>query len=276
MSDKNAIFSFVMSYFQDKVVWVTGASSGIGEALVYELVKSGALVIISARREEELLRVAKNAQKNNQINILPLDLENYNSFEEITQKALTWKGKIDILINNGGISQRSLAEETKIQVDEKLMKVNYLGTVALTKSLLTHWIQKKYGHVVTISSVTGHVGTPYRSGYAASKHALHGFFDSLRAEVADRNIFVTMICPGFIQTQVSVNALTGDGSTLNQMDEAQAKGMPADVCAKKILKAIQSKKREASMGGFKEILALYLKRFFPGILANIMKKAKVR
>jgi dehydrogenase/reductase SDR family protein 7B len=162
-----------------------------------------------------------------------------------------------------------------LEVDRKLMEVNYFGTVALTKALLPHFIERKSGHFAVVTSLVGKFASPYRSSYAASKHALHGFFDTLRAEHYGDGISVTMICPGFIRTKVSINALTADGTPLGQMDEAQDKGMSPEACANEIYTAIRSKKEEIYIGG-KETFAVYLKRFFPGIFSKILRKAKVR
>lgn len=268
------------SFFYNKVIWVTGASSGIGEALTYELAKHGAKLILSSRRKDELERVKGNcyAPAHPNIRILPLDLSQSSTLQLMTEAALQLFGHIDILINNGGISQRSLAKETKVEVDRKIMEVDYFGTLALTKYLLPHFLKQKSGHFVAVSSVMGIIGTPYRSGYAAAKHALHGFFDSLRAELWKdcKNIHVTLVCPGWIRTNVTLNAMTGDGSSLNEMDKTTEKGLAPDVFAKKMLKAIQNKKEEVYIGGGKERMAVYLKRFLPSIFSRVVRKAKVR
>jgi short-subunit dehydrogenase len=266
-----------MTRLTNQVIWLTGASSGIGEALAYELAKKGAKLILSARRKEELERVKGNCPSEAQPNVrvLPLDLTLTSTLELSTQAALQFFGHIDILINNGGISQRSLVKDTALDVDRRLMEVNYFGAVALTKFLLPHFIKRKVGHFVNVSSLTGKFGTPYRSGYAASKHALHGFFDAVRAEHYTDNIKVTMICPGFIHTPITYAALTGDGSALNKMDEAQYKGKPADWCARKIVRAIESKKEEVYIGG-KEVWGAYIKRFFPSVFSRIIRKVSVR
>jgi short-subunit dehydrogenase len=262
---------------KDKVIWITGASSGIGEAITYELARRGARLILSARRKTELERVKSScpAEAQKYIELLPLDLAQPNSLKLITEAAVQLFGHVDILINNGGISQRSLATETSLEVDRKLMEVNYFGTIALTKYLLPHFTERKQGHIAVVSSLVGKFGSPYRSGYAASKHALHGFFDSLRAELFKDNIKVTMVCPGFIKTNVSVNALTETGDALNKMDDAQANGMAADVFAKKMIKALEKEKNEVYIGG-KEKYGVYLKRLFPNLFAKILRKAKVR
>src|SRR5690606_22221298 len=168
-----------------------------------------------------------------------------------------------------------LIRETPIEVDRKLVEVNFFGTVALTKALLPHFIDRKSGQFAVISSLVGKFGSPYRSSYAAAKHALHGFFESLRLEHFDDNIAVTMICPGFIKTDVSKNALTADGSPLNEMDEAQENGMPVETCAKEIFNALKHKKEEVYIGG-KETMGIYLKRFVPTIFTKILLKSEVR
>jgi short-subunit dehydrogenase len=158
------------------------------------------------------------------------------------------------------------------------MEVDYFGTIALTKYLLPHFLKRKSGHYVTVSSVMGKLGTPYRSGYAAAKHALHGFFDSLRAEVwkENKNISVTLICPGWIRTNITMHALTGSGEKLNQMDPSTSRGMDANLFAKKMVRAIEKKKEEVYIGGSKEVFAIYLKRFWPGLFSRIVRKANVR
>lgn len=264
-------------YFQHKRVWITGASSGIGEALAHALARRKAHLILSARNEPELNRVAAECTALGAASVLvqPLDLAQHGQIPGIAETVLKQIGKLDILFNNGGISQRSLAVETDLSVDKKLMDVNYFGTVALSKAVLPNMLTHQLGHFVTITSLTGKFGSPYRSSYAAAKHALHGFFDSLRAELGNTNIRVTLVCPGFVRTNVSINALTGSGSALGTMDEATDKGMAPDDLAEKILKAVAKGKEEVYFGG-KEVLAVYLKRFFPLYLSAILKKAKVR
>lgn len=266
-----------MPSLKNKVIWLTGASSGIGEALTYELAKKGARLIISARRKEELEKVKGNCEVSAQpnIRILPLDLAEPSTLALSVEAAIQTFGHIDILINNGGISQRSFAKDTTMDVDRRIMEVNYFGAVGISKALLPHFIKQKKGHFAVVSSLTGKFGTPYRSGYAASKHALHGFFDSLRAEHWKDNIKVTMIAPGFIHTPITLSALTGDGTPLNKMDEAQFKGKPVKWCARKIVKAIEKEKEEIYIGG-REVLGVYVKRFFPKLFSRILRKAKVR
>ena len=259
---------------KNKIVWITGASSGIGEALCYQLNKMGARLIISSRNREALYHVKNNCKINPlDVHVLPLDLENTDSLKDVTNEAIKIFNRIDIVIHSGGISQRSLALETELSVAQRLMNVNFWGTVALTQHLLPSMLSKKTGHIVVISSLVGKFGTKFRSAYSASKHALHGYFDSLRSGI-DPAIKITIVCPGFIKTNVTINALTADGSKQNSMDDAQANGMPANQCAIEIIKAINVGKEEVYIGG-KEKYGVLLKRFLPGLFSKIVKKAKV-
>lgn len=258
-----------------KVIWITGASSGIGEASAYKFVKEGFLVILSARNQEALEKAKSSSAHPENCKVIPLDLMDQASFKEKTKEAIAAFGHIDLMLHNGGISQRSLIRETPLAVDRKLMEVNFFGTVGLTKALLPHFIARKSGQFGVISSLVGKFGSPFRSSYAASKHALHGFFESLRLEHFDENIAVTMICPGFIKTDVSKNALTADGSPLNKMDKAQENGMSAEDCAQEIFNALKKKKEEVYIGG-KETMGIYLKRFVPAIFTKILRKSEVR
>ncbi|MGY6559895.1 MAG: SDR family oxidoreductase [Nitritalea sp.] len=257
------------------VAWITGASSGIGEALAYTLNLQGYRLILSARNAEALQAVASRCSYPEEVYVLPLDLSKSSLATAYVAQAIDYFGQVDLLVNNGGISQRSRVDETELAVDRTIMEVNYFGTIALTKALLPHFLERGSGHFATVSSLVGKFGTPYRSAYAASKHALHGFFDSLRAELYPLPIHVTLLCPGFIHTQVSVNALTGKGQQLGEMDEAQAKGMSAAACAAAIAKAIRTKKQEVTIGG-KERFGVLLKRFFPRLFAKLITRTRVR
>lgn len=271
-----------MAQVKGKIVWITGASSGIGEAITYEMARKGAKLILSARRAEELERVKAACLASVQgiaaddIKILPLDLADANSLSAKAKEAEAMFGSVDVLVNNGGISQRSLAKDTLMDVDRKVMEVNYFGAIALTKYLLPGMIRRKNGHHVVISSAVGIISSPYRTGYSASKHALHGFYDGLRAELHDDNIKVTIICPGFIRTQVSVNSLTGDGGKFNAMDDAQANGIAPEAAAKTIVNAVEKEKEEVYIGGVKEVGGIYVKRFIPSLFSLIVRKVKVR
>jgi short-subunit dehydrogenase len=257
------------------VIWITGASSGIGEATAQKFSKEGYALILSSRNLQELERVKTSCAFTEDIRILPLDLAYSGDFDQKVATALSFFGKVDMLLHNGGISQRSLIKDTQLEVDRKLMEVNYFGTVALTKAILPHFIDRQQGHFGVVTSLVGKFGSPYRSSYAGAKHALHGFFDTLRAEHHQDGISVTLICPGFIRTKVSINAVTGDGTPLGEMDQAQDQGMSPEACAKALFRAMKNKKEEVYIGG-KETLAVYLKRFLPGLFSKILRSAKVR
>ncbi|WP_047245694.1 SDR family oxidoreductase [Maribacter thermophilus] len=264
-----------MKSIKDKIIWITGASSGIGEELSYQLNEQGCKLIISARREKELNRVKNNCTAPKNVSVLPLDLGNFEQLENMPEKAVSFYGKIDILINNGGISQRSLITDTKFEVYQQMMNINYLGTIKLTMQTLPYFTRQKSGHFVTVTSLMGKFSSPYRSGYCGAKHALHGFFDSLRMEHEKDGIDVTLICPGFIQTNIAKNALTGDGSLQKKEDDATKNGITAHQCAKEIIRAVEKKKFEAYIGG-KEKYGVYLKRFFPNLLHKTVLKSSVR
>jgi len=261
--------------FNNKVVWITGASSGIGEAMAYAFAKQGAKLILSARRKQELERVKNNCELSvNDCLVLPLDLEKYEEMEDKVAIALQSFDRIDYLINNGGISQRSLIQDTKLSVFKRLMDVDYLGTVALSKAVLPVFVRQQSGHYAVVTSLMGKFASPLRSGYCGAKHALHGFFDALRLEHESDNIKVTLVCPGFIRTNISQNALTATGKAQQSMDEATDKGMSPEDCAAAILQAIRREKYEAYIGG-KETMAVYLKRWFPKILHRVVQKSAV-
>ena len=258
-----------------KVIWITGASSGIGAALAIELSKRDCLLILSARKESGLLQTKeKCAGQQENIAILPLDLEQTDQITEKYELAKQSFGRIDILINNAGISQRSLTIDTQLDVYARLMNINYLGTVAMTKVVLPDMIARGSGQIVTITSLVGKFGTPLRSGYAASKHALHGFYDSLRAEVHDQGIEILLVCPGFVKTDISLRAIVGDGSRQGTMDPGQDKGMAPDILVKKIILAIEKSKEEVCIGG-KETFGVVIKRFFPNFFSKMIRRIDV-
>ena len=258
-----------------KVVWITGASSGIGAELAGQYSNLGVKLILSSRRAELLGQVKSNCCYPENIKILPFDLIDFKSVSELVKLAYELFGTIDILINNAGISQRSLIIDTDFEVYKRLIEINYLGQVAISNAILPYFIKQGGGSFAIISSVMGKYSSPYRSGYAAAKHALHGFFDTLRMEHQNDNIFVTIICPGFVNTSISKNSLTGDGTPLGQYDRANARGLSVELSAKKIISAIDKKKWEISFGG-KERMGVYLKRLSNKLLHYIVKKSNVR
>jgi len=258
-----------------KVVWITGASSGIGEALAYLFNENQDKIIISARNIAALEKVKNNCKIPENCHILPLDISDFKELPEKATQAFKAFGTIDILINNAGVSQRSLIVATEFEVYQKLMEVNYLGTVALTKLVLPYFIQQQKGQFVTVTSLMGKFASPYRSGYCGAKHALHGFFDALRMEHEKDGLKVTLICPGFVQTNVAKNALTADGSAQKSEDKATENGLPVAVFAQKMKKAIENQKFEVYIGQ-KEVFAVYLKRFFPKLLHRMVLRSTVR
>jgi dehydrogenase/reductase SDR family protein 7B len=259
--------------FQDRRVWITGASSGIGEALAEAFHDAGAKLILSARREGELQRVQAKCGGEPNTRILPLDMSHAEEIPNKARIALDMFGGIDILVLNAGISQRSLARDTDDAVYRRLMEVDFFGPEALTRAILPSMLEKKRGHIVVISSIAGKFGVPLRSGYSAAKFALHGFYEALRAEEARNGIRVTLVCPGFIRTGISLSALKGDGSRHAKMDPELAQGMPVEQCARRILKAVAREKEEICVGAVREKALVYLKRFWPGLLTRLVSRA---
>lgn len=264
-----------MKYFNNKIIWITGASSGIGRECALQLAKApNVSLIISARSVGKLEELRTECNKRGaQCEILPLDLEQTHTLTEKAQQALALFGKIDILVNNGGISQRSLAEETPIENDRKIMEIDYFSTIIITKALLPHMIARKSGHIVVISSISGCFGFPQRTAYCAAKHAMYGYYEALDIEMRQHNIAVTIVAPGRIQTNISYSALTKNGTPHGKMDEGQAGGMPVETCVKKILTAVARKKHEALIGR-KEVIMVYLYRIVPKIFHIIAGKIK--
>ncbi len=255
-----------MKTLKGKTVWITGASSGIGEALAKICANEGAKLVLTARREDELKRVAAlTGLANEDILILPADLYQLTEVQLLADQVIARFGSIDVLFNNAGISSRALAMDSPIAIDRKVMDLDYFSVVALTKAVLPQMVKQRSGHIVVTSSVVGKIGTPLRSAYSAAKHALHGFFESIRQEIIEFGIHITMVCPGYIKTDVSVNAITPTGEKFNKMSRNQQKGIDPLVMAKKMVKAVYSNKDELIFGG-KEVIGIYLGRFAPGLL----------
>ena len=258
-----------MSKLKNKVVWITGASSGIGQALAFAMAKEGAKLVLASRIEQELKNVAEKCASD--VLILPLDLSNSSNFKDLTQQVLEHFGSIDVLINNGGISQRSEAAQTSLEVDRKLMEVNYFGAAALTKAVLPIMQQQKSGHLVAISSLSGKFGFFLRSAYSASKFALVGFYESLRLEEEKNNIKVSLVFPGFVHTNISQNALSGDGQKHAKLDNNQKGGISAEKCARDIIRGIKKDKHEIISGG-SEKWGILLNRLFPNLFYRILRE----
>jgi dehydrogenase/reductase SDR family member 7B len=260
--------------YRDKVVWITGASSGIGAALAQAFATRGATLVLSARRGDRLEEVRSACAHTGRHRVLPLDLTDGDAIPKALDSVIREQGRVDVLVNNGGITQRSLARDTRIEVDRRIMETNYFGTVALTKAVLPSMLARRSGDIVVVSSLIGHFSTPLRSAYAASKHALHGFFDALRAEVYADGLHVMLVCPGYIRTDISLNALTGDGSPHATMDASQAAGLAPEKCAAQILAGLDRRKEEIVVGG-RETRYLLLHRLFPGLFRRAIRTAKV-
>jgi len=257
--------------FSGKSIWITGASSGIGEALALAFSKAGARLLLSSRRPSELERVRLACHRPDAHRILPLDLERSQDFPTLAREAVGLMGTIDILINNAGVSQRGLAKDTPPEVERRLLEIGYFGPVFLTKALLPHLTGRGCGRIVVVSSVMGYVGTPMRSSYSASKHALHGYFDSLRAELWGSGVGVTLACPGYVRTAVSENALLSDGAPQGRQDRPKGRGIEASACAAAILRAVARGRDEVHVGG-KEVWGIRLKRWFPGLFARLVRR----
>lgn len=264
-----------MNSFKDNWIWITGASSGLGKSLALYFDKVDANLILSSRKQDKLQEVKDECVGTGEKHVLPLDLEDYDELPDKVEMAESIAPHIDILINNGGISQRSEAIDTDLSVTERLMNVNFMGSVSLTKALLPSMIERGEGQIVVISSVVGKFGSKFRSSYAASKHALMGYFDSLRYEIEEDGIDVTIICPGFVHTDVSKNALTSDGSHLNKTDVRTESGLSPEAFAQKAVKAIKKRKKEVYIGK-SETWGVYIKRFFPSLFRYIMRRVNVR
>lgn len=261
--------------FTNAVIWITGASSGIGEAIALELGRTTTCkLVLSARREDELERVARQTGLSySDVLLLPMDMQDTASMPTHVETVRRRFGRIDYVFQNAGISQRSTVLDTDLTVYQQLMAVNFFGVIALTKAVLPLMLAQGKGHFVVTSSVAGKLGTKLRSGYSASKHALHGFFDSLRAETYDAGLRVTIVCPGYIRTAISFNALEADGRAHGVMDDNQDKGMAPDDFARRLLRAVTQEKEEVYIGGT-ETYGVYLKRFFPSLLSRILRKRK--
>ncbi len=261
--------------FANSVIWITGASSGIGEAIALELSKAGNVkLVLSARRANELQRVAAlTGLPNSDVLVLPMDMSDLDRLPAHAETVRKQFGRIDYLFQNAGITQRSTVVDTDLCVYKRIMDVNFFGVVALTKAVLPMMLAQGNGHFVVTSSVAGKLATKQRSGYCASKHALHGFFDSLRAETYEAGLRVTLVCPGYIRTAISVNALRADGHQHGVMDENQEKGMAPTDFAKRLLRAVSQEKEEVNIGG-SEVYGIYLKRFLPGLLSRFVRNRK--
>lgn len=260
--------------FTGKVVWITGASSGIGEALVKTFAREGSRVIASSNDSGKLEKVAAEcAGLKGSVGCEPFDLSDTSGIEEVVNRVIKREGKIDMLLNIGGISQRALLIETPLWLDRKIMEINYFGTIALTKAVLPHMITGGGGQIAATSSITGRFGFPLRSAYSASKQALHGFFETLLIEHRKDNIFVSVIIPGRVQTAISLHALTAEGKEHGRMDDGQKGGVTAARAAEQIIRGLQRNKREILVGS-SELLMLKIRKYLPSLFFRIAGRIK--
>jgi short-subunit dehydrogenase len=262
------------SIFREKVVWITGASSGIGEALVYEFASLGARLIISSNEPGGLERVRTGCGENaGKVKCLPFDLSDTGGINEIVARQVSESGQIDYLLNIGGVSQRSRIEDTPLWLYRKIFEINYFGTISLTKAVLPHMIARKSGFIAATSSISGRFGFPLRSGYSASKQALHGFIETLYLENKANNIRASIIIPGRVRTGISFHALDAEGREHGKMDEGQAKGLTPEQAARIIIRGILRNKREILVGR-SELILLYIRRIWPWLFFRIADRIK--
>ncbi|HLX06508.1 MAG TPA: SDR family NAD(P)-dependent oxidoreductase [Thermoanaerobaculia bacterium] len=284
--------------WQGQVVWITGASSGIGEALAYALARRGARLILSARNRQRLAEVSAACAAHRRPGgeeargagagsagsasagagsggpagdggplVLPLDLCDAGGLAAAAARALEVCGRVDVLVHNGAISQRALVRDMLPEVERRIFETNFWGPVALTRAVLPSMLARRQGRIVVVSSFAGKLAIPRAATYDASKHALHGYFGALRTETWDAGLRVTIVCPGAVRTAISLSALTADGSPHAAMDRAQAAGMSPTDCAEAIVAAVESGRHEALIGPKRWLVHLY--RFFPELYTRL-------
>lgn len=262
-----------MKDFKDKIIIITGASSGIGKALADELLKAGAKVAVCARNEKKLLQAfeAKNQQ---QVFLKAVDVSDELACQEFVHAVLEKWGRIDGLINNAGMSMRALFQDVETKVLRQLMDINFWGSVYMTKYALASILENK-GFIVGNSSVAGFRALPARTGYSASKFALNGFLESLRTELLHTGVHVMIASPGFTASNIRNTSLTADGTAQSETPLDESKLMSAETCAQKILKGIRQGKRTVVITR-QAWLTLFLSKFFPkgmdSIVYNFFKK----
>ena len=260
--------------FTGKVAWITGASSGIGESLVYAFIKRGAAVVASSNEPAGLERVkAACGEKSTMVTCVPFDLSDTSGIKDIVDKQINTSGRIDFLLNIGGISQRARIDETPLWLDRKIFEINYFGTIAFTKAVLPYMVKQQSGHILATSSISGRFGFPLRSAYSASKQAIHGFFETLYLENKKFNIRASVIIPGRVRTSISVHALESDGKEHGKLDDGQAGGISPEKAAEIIIKGMIRNKREILVGK-SELMLLHIRRYCPWLFFRIADKIK--
>lgn len=259
-----------------KVVWITGASSGLGQALAAECAAQGAQVILSARRFDALEQVRQSLVNKDQHLSVAMDITDETQVRHAYEQVLKSKGRIDWLINNAGLSQRALIRDTTMQTERTIMEVDYFSQVFLTKTVLPTFLTQKSGRIAYVSSVAGLLGTQYRASYSAAKAAIHMWANSLRAEVAQDDVGVSVIFPGFVKTNVSFNALNGEGKPQGHQDEAIENGLSPEEFAKTVVQALIEGEEYIVVGGLKEKLGVWVSRLSPATLYKMIRKMKVK
>jgi len=260
--------------FENKVIWITGASSGIGAELVRQLSALKALLIITSREYPRLKALEQQLGISDRCTIITADIAKPDELPAVVNKAIQAYGRVDMVIHAAGIGQRCMASDTDIAVYQRLMNVNFYGPLTITQLLLPHFRQYG-GHIIAIGSMSGLMGFPGRSGYAASKHALKGYFETLQVEADIPRLHITIVSPGRINTPLSKSALTGNGTPYNKMDRAQLLGIPVDECAVTIIKAIRRKKKHVIIAR-NERLLYWLRIFIPAAYYYVARKAGLR
>jgi dehydrogenase/reductase SDR family member 7B len=260
------------NFFEGKIAWITGASSGIGEALVHEFISAGATVIASSNDPAGLQRVQTECgDTSGKVICVPFDLSDTSGIGQIVENQLKIFGRIDYLLNIGGISQRARIDETPLWLDRKIFEINYFGTIALSKAILPYMIKQNSGHILATSSISGRFGFPLRSAYSASKQALHGFIETLYLENKQNNIRASVIIPGRVRTAISVHALDSSGKEHGKLDAGQAKGLLPKQAAEIIIRGIKKNKREILVGK-SEMMMLHIRRYCPWLFFRIADK----
>ncbi|MBI9101755.1 MAG: SDR family NAD(P)-dependent oxidoreductase [Spirochaetales bacterium] len=262
-----------MNYYQDKKIWITGASSGFGKALTTSLLKCGAKIVITARRKELLEEIKEVSPYSEKVIVQPGDMSDLESLDSLSQRAWDAFKGLDIIILNAGVSQRSFFRDIDYQTGVKLFDINFFSQVKIVRKVLPLMEKQGEGHIVSVTSLSGLIGSPLRSYYSSAKHALHGFYDTLRPEVWGSGIKVSLIVPGFLKTDISYHAVTSNGNEYGKMDPLQNAGTPPEKEVTKILKQLKNKKREIYIGyTLNARIAKFLGKYFPGILSVILRK----
>ncbi|MFI5154211.1 MAG: SDR family NAD(P)-dependent oxidoreductase [Chitinophagales bacterium] len=263
------------NHYQNKICWITGASSGIGASLAISLSRLGARLILSARTRENLEKVRIQCSDPDKVVILVCDMESLSDLSAVAKESWTIYKRIDYVFLNAGFAVRDMVINTDLEMFQKEMNINYFSSVVISKTLLPFMLERKSGAFVVTSSLSGKYGIPKLAAYSASKHALHGFFESLRAEHEADGIQVTIIIAGLVKTDITLHALKGNGEPYAMMEESITRGISPELCASQIVQAVAKRKNEALVGGIEKYSVLF-KRFFPGILTYAIRNHPVR